>query len=512
MFQLTHFEEPLLLFRYDQAVEDPRDGLTLFGPLLPHPHGIKAGVVGTEAGIDRFRHWCEKIQNVIPPVDPDDEQFCLSHPPFPGFESAFRVPWDPEPAIVFPLKSEELDCIYIQNAHERVFKTVDVYANRIIKGVKEEDPKVDVWFVVAPDAVHRYCRPKSRVESQKALPGSLRVSPQMGRKLSSEGSLFAELLIDAEPYNYEPNFHNQLKARLLSEQLVPVQIIRESTIAHRDFLNAFGRPTRNLDTLQPNIAWNICTTAYYKAGGQPWKMAAIRKGVCYIGLVFKRDDRNNDNRMACCAAQMFLDSGDGVVFKGAVGPWYSAERGEFHLDIAAAKNLVERAIKTYKELDQRRGGNGDPPSELFIHGKARFMNGEWDGFLQAASSNTKTVGVQIRTAKMLKLYRDGDYPTLRGLAFLESDRKAYLWTHGFIPRAQNYLGKEVPNGLLVDVCRGEADLQVVLKDIMALTKLNYNACRFSDAQPVTLRFADAVGEILTAGPVENPPSSFKYYI
>ena len=238
-------------------------------------------------------------------------------------------------------------------------------------------------------------------------------------------------------------------------------------------------------------------------------MAAIRRGVCYIGLVFKRDDRNSDNRMACCAAQMFLDSGDGVVFKGAVGPWYSPQRGEFHLDTAAARSLVERAIATYRDLDQRRGGTGGPPAELFIHGKARF---EWDGFLEAAGSHTRTVGVQIRPAKMLKLYRDGDYPTLRGLAFLESDRKAYLWTQGFIPRIQNHPGKQVANGLLVDVRQGEADLQVVLRDIMALTKLNYNACRFSGAQPVTIRFADAVGEILTAGPVEKPPSSFKYYI
>jgi hypothetical protein len=40
----------------------------------------------------------------------------------------------------------------------------------------------------------------------------------------------------------------------------------------------------------------------------------------------------------------------------------------------------------------------------------------------------------------------------------------------------------------------------VLRDIMALTKLNYNACKFGGGSPVTLRFADAVGEILTAGP------------
>jgi hypothetical protein len=35
---------------------------------------------------------------------------------------------------------------------------------------------------------------------------------------------------------------------------------------------------------------------------------------------------------------------------------------------------------------------------------------------------------------------------------------------------------------------------------MALTKLNYNARKFASRQPVTLRFADAVGEMLTAGP------------
>jgi len=31
MIALKYFPEPLLQFRYDQQVEDPRDGLTLFG-------------------------------------------------------------------------------------------------------------------------------------------------------------------------------------------------------------------------------------------------------------------------------------------------------------------------------------------------------------------------------------------------------------------------------------------------------------------------------------------------
>ena len=46
-----------------------------------------------------------------------------------------------------------------------------------------------------------------------------------------------------------------------------------------------------------------------------------------------------------------------------------------------------------------------------------------------------------------------------------------------------------------------------MADVLALTKLNYNTCIYGDGVPMTLRFADAVGEILTAPPRKNelPP-------
>jgi hypothetical protein len=44
---------------------------------------------------------------------------------------------------------------------------------------------------------------------------------------------------------------------------------------------------------------------------------------------------------------MFLDSGHGVVFKGAVGPWYNPKRGEFHLSHEAAREVVAMAIESY---------------------------------------------------------------------------------------------------------------------------------------------------------------------
>ena len=68
-----------------------------------------------------------------------------------------------------------------------------------------------------------------------------------------------------------------------------------------------------MERLQSGIAWNLSTTAFYKCGGRPWKVEGIREGVCYVGIVFKKDN-SADERMACCGAQMFLDSGDGVVY------------------------------------------------------------------------------------------------------------------------------------------------------------------------------------------------------
>jgi hypothetical protein len=67
--------------------------------------------------------------------------------------------------------------------------------------------------------------------------------------------------------------------------------------------------------------------------------------------------------------------------------------------------------------------------------------------------------------------------------------------------------------LKVELQHGDADIEQITRDIFALTKLNYNACRLGDSQPVTVRFSDAVGEILIANPkVAVRRHQFKFYI
>src|SRR5690606_40878780 len=130
--------------------------------------------------------------------------------------------------------------------------------------------------------------------------------------------MFDEVNEEAKPFEYEANFHNQLKARLLDTKQV-IQVVRDST------LEVSKDPDARRRSLQDpaSVAWNLGATAFYKSSGTPWRLANVREGVCYVGLVFKKLEAARGRDNACCGAQMFLHSGEGVVFKGAVGPWYS---------------------------------------------------------------------------------------------------------------------------------------------------------------------------------------------
>ena len=509
MPELIKLDEPTLLFGHNQAIEDPRDGLMLFNPLDEGgTYGVRAGVIGTADGIERYKKWVEKIQKPIFEIDGKTNLIKEHRPLFPGFEAAFGIPWKPKPVLQIVLKPEEIDnTVYLKDHHQRVFQTVDLFAKRIIKAEDEEDAKVDIWFVVIPERIYKYCRPNSDVEVALRIDSNEPINAKKAKELQRAPSLFDEVNELITPYRYELNFHNQLKAKLLEKRIL-TQIVRETTLAPEDFLRTNStRPIRPVGDLSA-LVWRLCTGVFYKVGGRPWKINNIRDGVCYIGLVFKQDNNDPDPRNACCAAQMFLDSGDGVVFKGNVGPWYIPGKGDYHLSAEAAKHLVGKAIETYQN------NMGKPPKELFLHGKVRFDDEEWQGFLSAVDTKTTNlVGVRIHDENNFKLYRAGTRPVLRGMAYIKNFRTAYLWTRGFIPRLQTYPGRAVPKPLFIDVCRGEANIKTVLNDIMALTKLNYNTCLLADGNPVTLKFADAVGEILTAGPIKDvPPLPFKHYI
>ena len=109
-------------------------------------------------------------------------------------------------------------------------------------------------------------------------------------------------------------------------------------------------------------------------------------------------------------------------------------------------------------LETFKGKHGAPPKEFFIHGRTTFNDEEWNAFKKAAPKGTNVVGVRIKeTHGESKLFRDGDYPVMRGTAIILDDRNALLWTNGFVPRLDTYIGPETPNPLSITVLRSTGE-------------------------------------------------------
>ena len=499
--EIDVLSEPQLEFGYGQRQEDPRNGLFLFGPVNDRrkPTTIRAGVIGTPKGVTNFKKWLSEVNRFIPAAsDRSFHQFA-----FPGFEATFRTRWPTDPVVEIALSASDIgNTIRQSDRHKAIYDTVTLFERPIRNRLREDDVQIDVWFVVIPDEVWRLGRPLSRLSSSEAIYSTGAIGPKAARRFLREPSLFEEDMQAAEAYRYEVNFHHQLKARLIQSRAV-IQIVRESTITSSEPDELLRRKLQD----PASVAWNICTTAFFKSGGRPWKLANVREGVCYVGLVFKMSGADAAKGNACCGAQLFLDSGDGVVFRGAMGPWYSAQLKEFHLPRSEARDLMTRLLSSYVTEHQKE------PTEMFIHGRTRFSDEEWAGFREAVPNHINLVGVRIARSQEIRLFASGKLPILRGSFLKLGTRRALLWTTGFIAALGTYPGREVPNPLMIEICRGDGDIDVVLRDVLALTKVNFNACLYADGLPVTLRFADAVGEILTAAPIsQGAPLPFRHYI
>jgi hypothetical protein len=102
---------------------------------------------------------------------------------------------------------------------------------------------------------------------------------------------------------------------------------------------------------------------------------------------------------------------------------------------------------------------------------------------------------------------------LRGTTLIVGDKDGYLCTKGFVPRLNSSNAMGMPRNLRVQIIRGSADINVVLQDILALTKLNYNSCVYGDGTPVTLKFSQKIGSVLTAtSDWRVDTRQFMYYI
>ena len=298
------------------------------------------------------------------------------------------------------------------------------------------------------------------------------------------------------------NFHDLLKAKSMRFQ-IPVQLIRPSTW-DKTYLTKEpdrGGLKRQLQD-EPLRAWNYFSALYYKAGGCPWRLprGEGKLDTCYVGVSFYRT--LDQTRYRTSLAQVFDELGTGVVVRGGEVK-ISDEDNQPHLDETAARDLLLNALNVYRHEHHHQ------PAQIIIYKTSWFNDAEKVGFKTAIEAKEIDFYRLFSVSRsFIRLYRDGYFPPLRGTCVELDDSRFVLYTKGTVPFYEMYPGPYIPRTLAVRKELCEASTGDVCREILALTKMNWNNTQLDGFEPLPVRAAREVGAILKYCDDGDPIATF----
>lgn len=183
-------------------------------------------------------------------------------------------------------------------------------------------------------------------------------------------------------------------------------------------------------------------------------------------------------------------TGEGVVVRGGLATISKDDR-QVHLPEVNAYELLRNALVRYYETHRTF------PARIVIHKSSRFDDDEKTGFAAALAERGIAMHdfISISSAAT-KLYRAGQYPPLRGTLLTLDEREMVLYTRGSVPFFETYPGQYIPRPLRVRAESTEQTPQYLAREILALTKMNWNNTQFDGSEPVTLRASRQCSSVL----------------
>lgn len=475
--------EPELEFGNGCRHIDVRFGLTHFGPLDAGgtgPHAIRVGVVGDDATIELFQNWLDRCRQGI-----EEKQSTLPtlFPPFKGFGEAGAF------------------CDFVSGSHlSRAISPADL----------DRLTQLEPTSLMIERTVDRYVEEAKDLATKSADVIVCILSPQLLKRIDIQSGerkgprSRRKRLTQNAPDKVE--FHDLLKARGMSIGR-PLQVSRPGTLGG-DVQRYRLDGTANLEMQdEASRAWNFFCALYYKAGGAPWRLVRDPSELttCYVGVSFF--EARDGSSLQTSVAQVFNERGEGVDVRGGPATLSKEDRTP-HLEQEDAAKLLHRALTIYRREHRTM------PARLVCHKSSYFTDAEIAGFRDAAQQERIDALDLVSMRKSLtRVYRQGSYPPLRG-TYLELDKdESLLYTNGSVDFYRSYPGLYVPRPLSLTWDAIQQAPLKLLREVLALTKMNWNTTVFANVEPITICAARVVGDIMRHVRTDDPvQEGYSYYM
>lgn len=492
--QAAYLGEAPLYFKKGAMDIDPKRGLALHGPVDSGEkiQTIRVGVISDSKGSQDVTT-CFEFLNTNPVKSSGNQPFTTLT--FPGFIKACHSELIFSKRFNEELLSREISQIVsIDNPNLRIRKAAELYGKKV-SSICDKVVVPDVLICHKPDIIERECEEKrihglTKPEREKAEKIRRDVEThKILAPLDDDTKNFIQMVIKAD-------FRKILKSIVIQGQAgVPIQILKQSTI---ETLNCSMKiPNISMvkhGTQDPStIAWNLSVALYYKANHFPWRVGNLGSGSCYIGISFFYDQTTYERNMCASLAQIFTDTGEGIIVRGDSFKWDTKKKGHPHLTKESAKNLLQNALELFKKHH-----DDQLPNRAVIHKSSRYTPDEVNGFMSGSSEVPRYDYVTLTGGRDVFFYRNGDNPVMRSTFIPMFGNSCIIYTGGYVPYLKSYFGPRVPRPLEIVQHYGDTPLKELSKEIIALTRLDWNTTRYNLSIPITLKFSRRVGNILNS--------------
>jgi hypothetical protein len=480
--KLQFIEEPPLAFHQNNLHIDIRAGLSSFGAFdkgstgVPVP--IRIGVIGTTATVDGLRDWLEHCEDG---VASDEQKLKALRPVFPGMtQQVFATSLELSDAATRTKTRHELSAAL--GKADPLPRVVDIFMDhaRDLAGKSG----LHVLIVAPPPEVFALGDAPSAHVADPPIDELQEPAPEQ------EPSPLSTL-----------NFHDLFKAQAIDLQL-PCQLSRPDTYGAAVVGRVCGRRLQDKAT----TAWNFHTALYYKAGGVPWRLARQPAVLttCYVGVSFFKSVTGD--KLMTSVAQVFDERGEGLIVQGGSASYDKDDRSP-HLSKEDAKELLANGLASYRREHKNM------PARLVMHKTSYFNAEEKAGFRQAAEDEKLNVLdlVTVRRSGS-RVLRVGTSPMVRGTAMLFDGQSGIVYLKGTVPYFQVYPGAYIPRALEFAREDGETSASELARELVGLSKLNFNNTQFDSGDPIIVRAARRVGDILKHVPQGKKVNArFRYF-
>ena len=103
-------------------------------------------------------------------------------------------------------------------------------------------------------------------------------------------------------------------------------------------------------------------------------------------------------------------------------------------------------------------------------------------------------------------------PPDRGTLCIVEGKESFLFTTGYVPKWNEYPGPHIPSPLEIGTSSPDNIIESA-REILALTKMNWNSADGMGRHPITLSFARRVGMVMTELEEDVKPNPlYKFYM